>query len=273
MPTNALLASRNTVYGELDFTPVAGDLGYLEVPEGRSLFVVDYQHRWRGFLHAIDDLKRTALRKVMIPVTILSDTPPFEEMKQFYLINNKQKRVNTDLALTLMHAMSSESTEEELANLVGPGNKYRIRATRLVIRITQLNSGPWFGKIQEPNVPPTSSQIATIKSFVDSLRPIISIRSPIHRFSDGDLLNIILSVWTGVLDLWPEWKTDSDQYGIQRAVGLFVIHRVARQLLIPKMLSSGDRSAGLVTKTLSPIQRRFVEFGLLEDRGVSWHLF
>ena len=252
LPTNALLASRDTIYGELDFTPVVGKLGYLDIPEDRFLFVVDYQHRWRGFLHAIDDLKQSALCQVMIPVTILSDVPLFEEMKQFYLINNKQKRVNTDLALALMHAMSSTSTEEELANLVGPGNKYRIRAARLVIRIAGLDSGPWLGKIQEPNVPPTTCQIATIKSFVDSLRPIISTRSPIHGFTDDEIVDIIRSIWQGVLDLWYEWSTDFDQYAIQRAIGLFVIHRVGRQLLIPKMLSSGDRSAGLVTATLAP---------------------
>lgn len=251
LPTNALLATRNTHYGEIEFTPVDGDLGYLEVPDYRSLFVVDYQHRWRGFRHAIEVLKETSLREVLIPVTILSDADLIEEIKQFYLINNKQKRVDTDLALTLMQAMSSASTEEELANLVGPGKKYRIRATRLVIQIAQLDSGPWAGKIQEPNVPSTPNQTASIKSFVDSLRPIVSTRSPVYGFSDDALVDIITSVWTGILDLWPEWKTNAAQYVIQGSIGLFVIHRVARELLIPKMLSSGNRSSALVTTTLS----------------------
>ena len=254
LPTNALLASRDTAYGTLNFTPVDGNLGYLEIPESRQLFIVDFQHRWRGFLYAINDLKETALREVMIPVTILSDASLLEEMKQFYLINNKQKRVDTDLALTLMQAMSSESTDEELANLVGPSYRYRIRATRLVVQIAQSKSGPWVGKIQEPNVPSTSSQIATLKSFVDSLRPIVSIRSPVHTFSDDDLTGIILSIWTGVLGLWPEWDKEFDKYSIQRAIGLFVIHRVARQLLIPRMLASGDYSANLVTATLSQVR-------------------
>ena len=267
LPTNALLASRNTEYGDLEFTPVDGDLGYLEVPESRSLFVVDYQHRWRGFKYAIDILGQTALRGVMIPVTILSDVPLIEEMKQFYLINNKQKRVDTDLALTLMQAMSSDSTEEELANLVGPGYKYRIRATRLVIQIAQLDSGPWAGKIQEPNVQSTPDQTASIKSFVDSLRPIVSTRSPVYDFSDDDLVNIVMSIWTGVLDLWPEWNTNSDQYVIQGAIGLFVIHRVARELLVPRMLSSGDRSAALVTTTLASQKEDLLSWEFWRTRG------
>ena len=252
LPTNALLATRNMDYGELEFTQVDGDMGYLEIPEGRPLFVVDYQHRWKAFMHATKNLQQSTLRKVAIPVTILSDATLIEEMKQFYLINNKQRRVDTDLALTLMNAMAAESTEEELANLAGPGKRYRIRATRLVIKIAQLDDGPWVGRIQEPNMPTLPTQPATIKSFVDSLRPIVSTRSPVHRSSDEEIIDIILAVWDGVLDLCPEWRTNPDQCIIQRAIGLFVIHRVARELLDYGLIRQNNCSAALVTATLAP---------------------
>ena len=253
LPTNALLASRETEYGVLEFTPAEGDMGYLEIPEHHFLFVVDYQHRWRGFRHAIKDLKQTSLNDVTIPVTILADTSVTEEAMQFYLINSKQKRVDTDLALTLINAMSNEASEDELANLVGPGNRFRIRGTRLVVRIAQLGFGPWVGKIEEPNTPSDPAQIASIKSFVDSLRPIVSVRSPVYGHSDDDLLEIILSVWTGVLDLHAEWSEDYKKYAVQRSIGLFVIHRVTRELLIPMMLASGDRSPRLVCAALSQV--------------------
>ena len=225
----------------------------MDIPEDRQLYVVDYQHRWRGFRYAINRRDQRSLRNVRIPVTILSDAPVPEEMKQFYLINNKQKRVDTDLALTLMQAMSASSTEEDLANLVGPGNRYRIRATRLVVRIAQLRSGPWVDKFEEPNVPATSSRIITLKSFVDSLRPVVSTRSPVHKRSDDELVDIIQSVWAGVLGLWPEWETNFERYAIQRAIGVFVIHRVARNLLIPRMMSSGNYSSRFVTRLLSNV--------------------
>ncbi len=251
LPNNALLASRDTDYGTLQFNPIAGDMGYLEIHETRQLFVVDYQHRWKGFWHAINNLGVQSLQNVKIPVTILANAPVKEETKQFYLINNKQKRVNTDLALTLMNAMSSEADEEELDNLVGPGNRYRIRATRLVVKIAQLQSGPWVGKIEEPNGLPDPNRIATIKSFVDSLRPIVGARSPVYGLTDDELVKIILAVWEGVLGLWPEWGNDFREYAVQRAMGLFVFHRVARALLIPEMLRTNDQTAQLVTATLS----------------------
>lgn len=251
LPTNALLASRNTEYGELHFEQIAGDMGYLEIPDTRHLFIVDYQHRWRGFRYAIDELDANSLRDVQIPVTILSDTSTIEETKQFFLINNKQKRVDTDLALTLINALSSESSEEELANLVGPGNRFRIRGTRLVVRIAQKSAGPWVGKIQEPNGPRDVNQIASLKSFVDSLRPIVGARSPVRNRTDDELIEIISAIWTGVLHLWPEWEENSARYNVQRTTGLFVFHRLANQVLIPKMIREQDYSAHLVTSTLS----------------------
>ena len=171
------------------------------------------------------------------------------------MINNKQKRVDTDLALTLMQAMAAEATEDEVANLVGPGNKFRIRATRLVVQIAQMDTSPWAGKIEEPNVPPNPMQIASIKSFVDSLRPIVSVRSPVYGWSDDELVDAILSIWTGVLNLHAEWERNPARYAVQRAIGLFVIHRVARELLIPKMLRTHDRSPASVTDTLSQATR------------------
>ena len=196
-------------------------------------------------------MQKTSLRDVTIPVTILADAPPYEEMKQFYLINNKQKRVDTDLALTLMQAMSSSASDKELANLAGTGKRYRIRAMRLVAQIAQLSSGSWFDRIEEPNISSKPGQVASIKSFVDSLRPIISTRSPVSKYADKDVLDILTSIWTGVLAMHSEWETKPERYTVQRSVGLFVIHRVARELLIPSMLSSGNRSATLVTKTLA----------------------
>ena len=163
LPTNALLASRDTDFGRLKFASLDGNMGYLEIPDWRPLYVIDYQHRWRAFRYVIEELRQTDLYDVTIPVTILSDTPIVEEMKQFFLINNKQKRVDTDLALTLMESMSSGLTEEEMANLVGP-RKFRIRGTRLVVNIAQMSTGPWVNKLQEPNMSSAPGQITTLFS-------------------------------------------------------------------------------------------------------------
>ena len=251
LPTHALLASRNADFGILKFTPLQGALGHLEIPEHRRLFLVDYQHRWRGFRYAIEEMGMHILREVEIPVTILADTPLYEEMKQFYLINNKQKRVDTDLALTLIHSMAAEATEEELANLVGAGNRFRIRATRLVVRFLQTEIGPWAGRIQEPNMDAQDDQTASIKSFVDSLRPIVSTRSIVHKYSDDDVFELVEAVWDGILDLYQDWEASNSQYAVQRSVGLFVFHRVAAAYLIPEMVHSDDWSREYVSFLLS----------------------
>ena len=47
MPTAALLSAREGDYGKLLFVPLnhSKQLGTLEIPDDRHLFIVDYQHR------------------------------------------------------------------------------------------------------------------------------------------------------------------------------------------------------------------------------------
>jgi DGQHR domain-containing protein len=134
LPTSALIAAREAEYGLLPFEPydkAYPDIGKLMIPEGRLLFIVDYQHRWRGIQYAVEHLKCDNLLNFQIPVIIMADVLRYEEIRQFYLINSKQKRVDTDLGLALLQTMATQANEAELMNFVGPGKKYRIRATRL----------------------------------------------------------------------------------------------------------------------------------------------
>jgi DGQHR domain-containing protein len=197
LPTAALLSAREPELGILKSEPVQGPLGHLIIPDGRYLVIVDYQHRWRGLSYAINELGVTDLNKFEIPVVILANASRQEEMRQFYLVNSKQKRVNTDLALTLLQAMSSTNTEEALHNLVGPGFHYRIRGVRLVVRLAELASGPWANRIQEPNMNPDSMRIATLKSFVDSLRSLLSSRSRASQLTDDEFM-VLLNAIGGV---------------------------------------------------------------------------
>ena len=145
LPTSALLAAREGEYGLLDFAPYDNaqpDVGKLRIPHERLLFIVDYQHRWRGIKDAVERLKCGNLLDFQVPVIIMADVSRYEEIRQFYLINSKQKRVNTDLGLALLQTMAPQASEKELMNFVGPGNKYRIRATRLTFKIAGKTQGP-----------------------------------------------------------------------------------------------------------------------------------
>ncbi|MCH8186349.1 MAG: DGQHR domain-containing protein [Chloroflexi bacterium] len=266
MPTAALLAARESELGLLPFEeiPDSGGLGHITIPDGRYLCIVDYQHRWRGLRYAIEDLKAEHLQEFIVPVVILADAPIFEEIRQFYLVNNKQKRIDTDLALTLMQAMATESDLEELYNLAGPGNRFRIRATRLVAAIAGMPNTPWTGRIAAPNVR-VPSQVASLKSFVDSLRPLVSARSPVRDLDDPSLVAVIVNYWMGIKQVMPGPFASPEQYSIQKSPGLFVMHRVAAAHVFPLCISNldfaPDSVAGILRKSQTYMADSFWQTG------------
>lgn len=254
LPTSALFAAREDEYGLLDFTPygeACPDVGKLIIPKGRLLFIVDYQHRWRGVKYAVENLKCNVLLNFQVPVIILADVSRYEEIRQFYLINSKQKRVDTDLGLALLQTMATEASEAELLNFVGPGKRYRIRATRLTFKIAGKAQGPWAGKIIDPNMIPTGNQMVSIKSFVDSLQPILSRRSPVHMKADDELIQIILDYWSGIEQLMPNTFAYPKDYAIQATVGVFVMHRVATKKVFYDCIQQNDMSSTKVAEILN----------------------
>lgn len=254
LPTSALLSAREGEQGVLLFEPFASnsDFGYLRLREGRRLYIVDYQHRWRGLEYAINEKGAVNLRGFQIPVVIMANARIYEEIRQFYLINSKQRRIDTDLALALMQTMATSTDEPELINLAGPGKRYRIRATRLTFRLAATSTGCWVDRIQEPNMPPNPEQVASPKSFADSLRPILSNRCPLHSLSDNELLQFIMNYWEGITILMPRAFAEPRNYAIQKTPGLFSMHRVAAQKVLLICQSQSDYSPQNVAAILAP---------------------
>ena len=259
LPTSALFAAREDEYGTLDYSPYDDsrpDIGILRIPEVRLLFIVDYQHRWRGIKHAVEKFNKNSLLDFQVPVIIMADVSRYEEIRQFYLINSKQKRVDTDLGLALLQTMSTQADEKELANFVGPGNKYRIRATRLTFAIASQTTGPWGGKILDPNMVVTGNQVVSIKSFVDSLKPILVRTSPICQKKDNELIGIILDYWSGIEKLMPRAFTNPRDYSLQRAVGVFVMNRIAGRKVFQICSKQNDFSSSNIERIMNEAKEK-----------------
>lgn len=270
MPTAALLSARESQYGQLKFVEALGgdsyDFGHLVVPEGRLLYIVDYQHRWRGFRHAIDDLRANKLGDYVVPVVIMRDVPTYEEIMQFYLINSKQRRVDTDLALALLETLAQEASLEELYNLVGPGKRYRVRATRLTFRVAASTSGPWCGRIKQPHDLPQPGTVIKVKSFVDSLAPVLSKRASCWLLEDGALLDVLSDFWSALEAIVPASFADPSSQ-IQRTVGVYAFHIVFARFLYPRLRAKGDTSTNAFQSALMPAANDYINQGFWAARG------
>lgn len=256
LPTGALLSAREADYGLLKFrvtdTQSGTEFGELIVPAGRQLFIVDYQHRWRAFRYAVEDRKQVLLRDTVIPVTIMADVSRREEIEQFFVINSKQRRIDTDLALALLQTMATEATEEELRILVGAGKRYRIRATRLTFRIAARAKGPWAGRIRQPHAG-VDTGVLSVKSFADSLRPVISPRSSVASLTDNELIQMISEYWGALAELIPEAFADPKNFLIQKTPGAFAMHLVAARYVFPQCQAKRSHSLNIMKRIVQKV--------------------
>ena len=275
MPNGALLSARES-QGKLKFTPSAASptFGELEIPEGRILWIVDYQHRWRGLQKAINDLGASALADFVIPVTIIADIPRPEEIYQFYVINSKQKKVDSDLGLALIQTLAQSladtagqgASEDELANLVGPGKRFRIRATRLTFRLAALESGPWLHKIRQPHDLPQGKATISVTSFVDSLHAVVSTRNACSRLSDEELLDILSDFWGALEAMVPKSFADPTSQ-IQRTVGVYTWHIVFAKGAFPRCEALGKFTKAAFRDVLAPSARKYLGEKFWATRG------
>ncbi|HLF79945.1 MAG TPA: DGQHR domain-containing protein [Dehalococcoidia bacterium] len=262
MPSSALLSARERETGALNFTQKATtgqtEFGELEIEDWRQFSIIDYQHRWRGFMYAIEVLGADELKEFVIPVTIIADISRADEIEQFYLINSKQKRIDTDLALALLQTLASEAELPRLLNLVGAGKRYRIRATRLTFRLAEMNLAPWGGRIMQPHDLPQPGGVLAVKSFVDSLAPVLSTRSLTGRLSDDELLTVLIDFWSALARIVPVAFQEPENHQIQRTVGTFAFNLLFTRDIYPRARVRGDTTTQGFEQLLRHIDPRYL---------------
>ncbi len=247
----------------------AGDVefGELQIRDDHPLFIIEYQHRWHGLRYAMDELEADYLTAFTVPVIIVEDMTRYEEIVQFYVINSKQKRISNDLALSLIHTLAPQAAEDELANLVGPGNRFRIRATSLTFKVAARHSGPWVGRIAQPHDVGQAGTAIRLKSFVDSLSLVLSKRNACSHLDDDTLVDTIIDYWEGIRQLMPQAFQNPKDSQIQRTVGVFALHILFARDVYPQCLAVGDSSPDAVAKIMQPATAEYLNPGFWSTRG------
>lgn len=262
IPTAALLSAAEDRQGILPFRRMGSrdgsPFGVLTIPEGRQLLILDYQHREKGLRFAMEELGASHLADFTMPVVIVPNIPRFEEIRQFYLINSKQRRIDTDLALALLQTLAGHVEERELRNLVGPGKTFRIRATRLTFQLAERTKGPWAGRIAQPHDLPQPNAVIKIKSFVDSLATVVSPRWSCSQLDDNELLDVLSAFWSALAAILPVPFKDPVGFQTQKTVGVFAFHLVFARRVYPNCEAAGKISRKAFQDELSPAIADFI---------------
>lgn len=272
IPTAALLSAEESQQGRLPFIPVDSEsypnFGTLRVPEGRQLVILDYQHRHRGLRYAIEELGAVHLKQFRAPVIIVPDIPRFEEIRQFYLINSKQRRIDTDLALALLQTLAEgHLDDDELYNLVGRGKRFRVRGTSLTFSLAARERGPWKGRIAQPHDLPQPGAVIKVKSFVDSLAPIVSRRAACSQLEDAELLDVLSAFWAALRAMVPAAFKNATEFQIQKTVGVYTFHLVFARRVYPNCAKQGSFSVKAFQEELTPASKKYLTEEFWRTKG------
>jgi DGQHR domain-containing protein len=191
--------------------------GTLVIPDDTRLWVVDMQHRLEGIRTAHSE---GFLKDFLVPVLITEGLPAIREAAQFYIINTQSRRMGVDLTRRLL------IEHHEIKDLTDVPD-WELKATQIAIRLNRrLKDNPWYGRIREPEAERSSQHIATEKSFVPSLRWLLTAPRA-KRKSASALAKFLARFWEGIRISVPEAFQQPRSYLIQKTSGYMAFHRLA----------------------------------------------
>jgi DGQHR domain-containing protein len=191
--------------------------GQLVIQDDTRLWVVDMQHRLEGIRTAHSE---GFLKDFLVPVLITEGLSAIHEAAQFYIINTRSRRMGVDLTRRLL------IEHDEIKDLTDVAD-WELKAVQIAIRLNfRLRDNPWYGRIREPEGERSSQHIATEKSFVPSLRWLLTAPRA-KRKSASSLANFLAGMWEGIRISVPEPFQQPRSYLIQKTPGYMAFHRLA----------------------------------------------
>ncbi len=227
-PTSVLLSIRDEVKFEQPKRIDGFQEGYLDIPDGTTLWIIDGQHRVEGLKRAIDKGAQE-LKDYQVPVAIVLNTDVVNEMRMFYIVNTRAKSVPGDIADRLLQQALKEKgelwLEETEAKDIGRSQKavQQARATNLVDYLN-ANCPAWKDFVAVPGAAKPHHMAIKQHTLVASLLEGAMKDPSIERLDDksvGDLLN---RYWQALMALFPEAFNDPENYSIRRTPGVYALH-------------------------------------------------
>lgn len=256
LPTSVLLSYR----GVLPVSKrVDGVTTQVELPEGETLWIVDGQHRLEGLRKAIEELGITRYRDYPVPITVVEFPNTADEARQFRVINETMKKVDTGLArrlLAQLRAGADIGERKRIRDEYG-SRKWEMDAVDIIRSLNQDHDSPWRGKIAAPTLKRQPGQIKEL-SFQTSLKPLLT-TPPYRMYQPDRLARLLKAYWTAWQNVLPEAFEDVEEYVLLKTPGLFSLHQVVVYLL------EVFRVRNIMTPTVEDFQDAIGTLGRLKE--------
>ena len=180
--------------GERDEEKRLGLLVLRHEAQKRELSIIDGGTRLLGIQKALDE--QVIAPGILLDVRLFTGLTLPHEISQFLLINDKQKKVRTDLGLRVVQRLLDEgklSDDEHhvLSTVVPERDSWKYDASRIISRLNDDKASPWCGMIQMPG--DKSTKPVKLQAMLTSLQPILrndDLQDHIKRMEEKNALKV-----------------------------------------------------------------------------------
>jgi DGQHR domain-containing protein len=290
MTANARLENENWKFDAVDDDGLLGILS-LEASDGKKwLSVIDGGTRSLGIENALTN--RIIDPDTTFDVRIFIGLSLAEEIAQFLLINEKQKRVRTDLSIRVVQRKLDEDTltDDErriLETVVPDSDTWKFQASRIAGILNEDPDSPWCGLIQMPNDNVTGP--VKLQGFSQSLKPILThenIKTRLSQMADegilrsggqildstGFIIHVLKNFWNAVAEVNPDAHAEPRTTVLWGSIGVNACHTAFGPILDTILDSSNpsltqDRFEAMLEQTnVSDYDFWFSRAGSIRDQ-------
>lgn len=234
-------------------------LGFLEVEaeEGkRWLSIIDGGTRWLGIKNALSD--GSIPPDLRFDVRIFSKLSLAQEIALFLLINDKQKKVRTDLSLRVVQRLLDENQlpPEDitiLESVVPDTDTWKYEASRLTAQLNDNHDSPWQNLIKMPG--DKTSRPVKLQAMFSSLKPLLTddLRTDLDLRAEREglltsagpvsrteyLLRVLTNFWNAVAKVCPQAHAEPKTTVLWGSIGASACN-LALSKIIPTILNNED---------------------------------
>lgn len=232
--------------------------------------IVDGQHRIKGLEELKAGYTSTSIERFNVlkdnyefPVVLMVLEPNTDkgvsvlEVDAFININNKGKKVNTNLAKQLKEQNYRRSQLNINDVVVVNDDLISNSSTRIVMKISEKKDSMWFNNIILGDAIDNKKPIS-INAFSKAIKPIVSqcitkiqVNEKIEKENlyeeELSLLDFLDNAWNTVIDKWSSCFTDDRKYHINynicKGIGVFPLYGLLTDCLLE---CNADKSSALI---------------------------
>jgi DGQHR domain-containing protein len=224
-PTSVLLNVRgNLSFKEESKITEKISVGKLTISEDEKLWIIDGQHR-------IEALKRAASQKpelenYPVPVSLMNLKDKFEEMLLFYIVNSRQKRIETALAYKQLQTMYErvkikEQHEWIKEAILGRKQESEAIATFIVDYLAEKTSSPFYNRIKflgEETERRHLVEDSVLTRYISKLTGNLAFSS----IEPEKMADLLIDYWGAIKELYPNCFSEEkkDSYTLLKHTGI-----------------------------------------------------